>query len=412
MNTTTERTLPLLAAAALLSTGATAWAQDTPPVEQEHSVNTLLDAVANGEVTIKLRYRFENVEQDGISKDAHASTLRTVLNYATQPLHGFQAVIEFEDVRAIGDEAYNDTLNGEPRPVVADPEGTELNQGFLNYDLNGHGDARLGRQRITLDNHRFIGNVGWRQNEQTYDAVSVDHALGEHGHVFAAYLDNVNRVFGESSPAGDARMGSILLNASFETDYGKLTGYWYDLDYDDAVTLSTSTFGGRFAGSAGDETKLLYALEVAMQEDTGDNPNSVDADYANAELGLGLPAVTIKVGMESLSGGTGGDMFTTPLATLHAFNGWADKFLNTPAGGLEDSYVSASAELAGGTAVAVYHDFQGETSGSGDYGTELDLAYSRPVGERVTWGVKYANYMEDGLFTDTEKFWVWMALSL
>jgi hypothetical protein len=58
------------------------------------------------------------------------------------------------------------------RDVVADPEGTEVNQvwvGYEKYDTN----VKFGRQTFTLDNHRFIGNVIWRQNEQTYDAVSL-----------------------------------------------------------------------------------------------------------------------------------------------------------------------------------------------------------------------------------------------
>ena len=47
--------------------------------------------------------------------------------------------------------------------MVADPDGTEINQALLRYD-HTKGNAVVGRQRINLDNQRFIGSVAWRQN--------------------------------------------------------------------------------------------------------------------------------------------------------------------------------------------------------------------------------------------------------
>jgi len=399
----------------LLAATGSLWAQEPAPLPTpQPPQHTLLEALKEGTVSINLRYRFENVDQDGIAKQAHASTLRTALGYRTLPFHGFQALIEFEDVRPIGEENYNDTINGSPRPVVADPQGTEVNQAYLDYLFDGGTVTRLGRQRIVLDNQRFIGDVAWRQNYQTFDAVSLTHGLSESGEVFVAYLDNVNRIFGENSPMGDARMGSVLLNASWKFGLGKLTGYWYELDYDDNVTLSTSTLGLRLVGThdASEDLGLLYTLEAATQDDTGDNPNNVDAEYYLAELGGGMRGVTVKLGFESLSGSSNtGDMFTTPLALLHAHNGWADKFLMTPQGGLEDTFLSVKAKVVGATCQAVYHNFEAETGG-GDYGSEFDLAVTRPINENVSWGLKYANYMEDGLFTDTEKFWAWLSVNI
>ena len=46
--------------------------------------------------------------------------------------------------------------------------------------------------------------------------------------------------------------------------------------------------------------------------------------------------VTVKAAYESLEG-NGARGFSTPLATLHAFQGWADVFLNTPADGVDDA---------------------------------------------------------------------------
>lgn len=39
----------------------------------------------------------------------------------------------------------------------------------------------------------------------------------------------------------------------------------------------------------------------------------------------------------------GGAVFCTPLPTLHAFNGWADRLPVAPADGIEDNFFGAKA---------------------------------------------------------------------
>ena len=56
-----------------------------------------------------------------------------------------------------------------------------------------------GRQRITLDDHRFIGNVGWRQNEQTFDSVRVTTNLIPDLKLDYSYIWEVQRIFGSKS---------------------------------------------------------------------------------------------------------------------------------------------------------------------------------------------------------------------
>ncbi|MED5432978.1 MAG: hypothetical protein VX920_11630, partial [Pseudomonadota bacterium] len=98
--------------------------------------------------------------------------------------------------------------------------------------------------------------------------------------------------------------------------------------------------------------------------------------------------------------------FQTPLATKHAFNGWADLFLATPADGLEDTFVTVGGKLAGFKLAAIYHDFK-SNEGSTDYGTEMDLLVARPIGKHYTVGLKYADYSADDFGADTSKYWAW-----
>ncbi len=374
----------------------------------------LRDWFSSGKAYLKLRYRLETVDQDGFNKDATASTLRTLFGYELGTYGKFGGLLEFEDVQVIGEDSYNSTLNGNGnRPVVADPEGGEVNQAYFTYAFNEQTNAKVGRQRIILDNARFVGNVGWRQNEQTYDAVMVGSDALDGVHLTYAYLQNANRIFSEGSTAGDVGSNSHVLHGSHEFDgIGQLSVYGYLLDLD-IDALSTTTLGARFSGkhNIGEKKDLLYTLEFAQQDDSGDNPNTVDAGYMLGELGMGISGVTFKVGVEILEGSAGNGSFSTPLATLHAFNGWADKFLSTPGDGLEDTYLMVKGKVNQVALTGVYHDFSSET-GSTDYGSELDLSAGYKVAEGLDVGLKYADFSsDDAAFSDTTKMWLWMGMS-
>ena len=368
---------------------------------------------------IDVRYRYENVDQNGIAKDANASTLRTKLGYKTGKLHDLSATLEFENVAYLGNENFNNTINGKTtHPVVADPDSTEVNHAFLTYTGIPDTTLQVGRQPFNLDNQRFIGTVGWRQNDQSYDAAAVINTSLQDTTLIYGFVDNVNRIFSDDHPLGNLETSTHVINASYNGwKYGKLTGYGYLIDLDDAAVfgLSSKTFGVRFTGATPikEDVKLLYTAEYARQSDHGDNPTNYNADYYALEGGAGYKGLTAKVGYEVLGSDNGGTVsFQTPLATLHAFNGWADKFLTTPAAGLEDLYASVSYKVSGvnetvdGTQLAVaYHDFSAETGGA-DYGSEWNASIGRDFMEHYSVLLKYADYNADSFATDTQKIWV------
>lgn len=398
------RTLLLLAAISLVGHGAAA----------AEGIDTL---VSGGKASLQLRYRLENVAQEGVDRDATAHTLRLRLNLTSGEAGGFSAVIEGDRLQALGDEAYNSTRNGHVSyPVVADPEGSDLNQAYLQFKGLPATVMRLGRQRITLDNQRFVGAVGWRQNEQTYDAFSIENKGLPNTTINYAYVDAVRRVFGPDagSPTDKFEGDTHLVNVKYTgLPVGAVTAYGYFLDLDNAATLSSTTVGLRLDGSRklGETATATWRAEYAKQADTGNNPVSIDADYWLLELGLKGAKVGAAIGVESLGGERGSfgsnqnPAFQTPLATLHGFQGWADKFLTTPAAGIEDRYVSVSGAHAGVAWQATWHDLAAEAT-SADYGTELDLSVSYKFAKRYEALAKFADYSTDGLFTDTSKFWL------
>lgn len=89
---------------------------------------------SGGKLNLILRYRYELVDQEGFTKDAHASTLRTRLSYESPDFSDFGFLIEFDGLRPVGNDLFNSTRNGNTnRPIVADPKGTEVNQALISY---------------------------------------------------------------------------------------------------------------------------------------------------------------------------------------------------------------------------------------------------------------------------------------
>ena len=312
----------------------------------------------------------------------------------------------------IGNDLYNNVGAGDlrngvtDRPVVADPALTEIHQAYLRFE-RGHTTFDLGRREINLGDHRFVGNVGWRQHHQSFDTLSIINTSFAKATLSYSYLDKVHRIFGDSQP-----MSSHLLTASFKAGRaGKLNLYGYLLDYDRPrdAGRSTDTWGAELAGQreAG-SVKVLWELERAEQSDAGDNSRQIDAGYTFVMVGVAAPKVAVKLGWEILEGSERDGQFNTPLATLHKFNGWADKFLATPVAGLEDAYLSLSGKAGKVGWTAAYHDFSADSGGTG-YGDEIDLQLTYKTSWKQLFGFKAALYDADTHAADTDKLMFWTA---
>lgn len=371
---------------------------------------SLADAMQQGKLSLHARLRYEHVDQTAL-RDANALTLRTRVGFTTASLHGWQAMLEAENVLPVDGSAYSQAgLNpgGAGRAVVADPASTEINQLWLAF---AHAQTRgtLGRQRLVLDNARFIGDVGWRQNQQTFDGVVLtDKSLAQTTLTYA-YLDQINRVFSHRHAQGKWESDSHVVHASYAgLPPGTASAYAYLLDFDHAATNSSATYGVSLAGAhpLSADLKLAYRAEFATQSDYGNNPQNYSTHYLALEAGPAWKNFGLSLGIERL-GSDNNVGFKTPLATLHAFNGWADLFLATPAAGLRDTYVKATAALPQAVSLlAFYHRFEADRGGA-DYGDEFDVQLARKFGQRVTATVKFADFRRASTaFPDVRKFWL------
>jgi len=366
---------------------------------------------------LNLRYRHESVDDDGFARHAEADTLRLRATFNHRFSPRLTAQVEAEGVAELGDR-FNSTANGQAAyPVVPDARALELNQAWLDWSGDSAG-VRIGRQALVLDNARFVGNVAWRQNMQTFDAAQLRWKPNKAIEVQAIYLDRVHRVNGDEARdplARERRLKAPLLRVSHAVPGGSLVGYGYWIEDRDVASASTRTLGLRWNASraVSKDWKGGLALERAQQVPWADATGASTA-YMLVEPRLERGPLTLKAGWERLGAGRG-RAFQTPLATLHAFNGWADKFLVTPVHGLRDTYVSAQRgiELGGrkGKWEVAYHDFRADHGGSG-HGRELDASFGVTLRPGFDVLAKLADYDSDGFARDTRKLWLQAEWSL
>ncbi len=371
---------------------------------------SIAEAIARGQVSFNARLRLESVQQTGL-RDANALTLRTRLGYTIAAWRGWKFMAEAENITAADGDNYSQAgLNpgGAGRAVVADPEGTEINQAWAAFS-SGQTSATLGRQRLVLDNARFIGDVGWRQNQQTFDAAVFQNKNLAKTTLTYAYLDRINRVFGSDHAQGRWRSDSHIFHASHTgLPAGTLTAYAYLLKFSNSAANSTATYGASLTGTAklSEALKLTYRAELATQTDHGNSPLSYRATYHALEVGLTAKQTGIALLHEAL-GSDNNVGFKTPLATLHAFNGWADLFLTTPAAGLRDTYLRANANLPGDVALVAGQHWYEADSGGATFGSEFNAQLTRKFGQSVTAVLKYADFRRDSAaFPSVRKLWI------
>lgn len=397
----------ILVSAALLAAAGPACAQDI-------ELKPLAD----------LRVRYEDVDQDGLPKDAHALTFRLRGGLEAEWGH-WSALAEGEGTLAAVNHYY-DGLQGSAalRPLVADPQTIGLYRAQLQYKNDGI-IVTAGRQRIALDDERFVGAVNFRDNGQTFDAVRIEATPIQGIKADVSYAWSVHTIWGidgdgvrQPSISGN----NVLADLSYATPIGTLTGFAYLVDQDEFVVqkyaLSSQTYGARFAGAHAftKRVKLSYQASYATQSDYHRNPNSYRADYYLVDGTLDVALLRLNAGYEVLGaahgheGGTALTSFQTPLATGFKFQGWADKFLTTPPNGVRDLYGSAGLgwkQVGPAKAVllqAIYHRFTSDRLGQ-HYGNEWDALASAKLG-MTTVSVRYADYHADALFTDTRKVWL------
>ncbi len=384
------------------------------------STNTsLFEAIKGAKPLIDVRYRYEWKDQAGFASSAHANTLRTRLGFETGEFYHFKFLVEMENVFSIGSDNFNSTTNGLTMfPVIADPDATELNRAQITFTGIEKTPIIVGRQRFNLNNHRFVGAVDWRQNQQTFDAARLSSTLIDNLTVDYLYIDRVQRIFGDAHPLGDIDSDSHVISAVYNVGgVGVVKGYGVLLDLHELPGASSATWGVRYENNftLDEDAAIKFGVvaEFATQSDYAGNPFDYRESYVHGEAALGVSAAGLKFGYERL-GGNGAIGFSTPLATLHKFNGFADVFLTTPAAGLEDIYGTLAYNWkdapfgADVKAFVTYHSFSSDV-GSLDFGDEIDAGLTLSFRKHWSVNLKGAVYNGGG-FGPADRSLIWTSL--
>ncbi|MBU6208128.1 MAG: alginate export family protein, partial [Alphaproteobacteria bacterium] len=313
-------------------------------------------------------------------------------------------------------------------PAIVDPQTIGLNRLQLQYQGIAGTVVTVGRQRINFDDERFVGSAGWRDNEQTFDAVRIESMPIKHLKADITYAWDDNTVFGIDGQTGvgtgHIQGDNVFGTLGYTTPVGTLEGFGYVVNQT-ALTrakFSSATFGGRFAGkyAFNRATNISYTVAYANQRDDKLAPTRFSTSYYFGEAYLNSHGWSAGGGYELLGADNAAQIkmtglnsttaFQTPLATLHKWNGWADIFLVTPTNGLADAYTSLGytkskiGPFDSLGATLIYHDYHADI-GAGAYGREWD-AQLRAIRSKYVILIKYAGYTATGFATNTRKFWV------
>ena len=371
-------------------------------VSAADGINIFDDITLKGQ--IRPRVEYVDVADNG-KGTAKAFTARThlVVSAGLLGVENLSATIGLQSVNNFGYNGYNSSNNGQTTlELIKDPNFAMLSEASIDYSA-GKTALHLGRSQVNLDNQRFIGTVGWRQVERSYDTVYAANSSIENLNVLLAYVYGFQGV--GATPTTETN--SMLLHADYKVaDALKITMYDYMLAVG-AQGIDSDTLGLALTGKIDAGAKLTYRAEYAQQS----NPTmeyrtkniKADASYYNLDFGANISGVLAGVNYEVLSGsdGNGKTAFNPALGTNHKFNGWADVFYVAPGGvstGLKDANIRLGYKAKGfGKVLAVYHNFTADTTTAGasdNLGSEIDFVYANkiPGFNNLNGLVKYAGF--------------------
>ncbi len=401
--------------------------------------DTLGQAVTQGTPSVQVRPRYEFVEQNlpqGGRSDSQAATVRALVGYSTKPVDGLGATIQFSDVEPLnGTGNYNVPTSPVPtggthtnRATIPDPRAAGVNQAYISYEGLPDTRAVAGRQIIKLDDERFVGNVDFRQTMQTFDAISVVNKSVPDVKLTGAWLWGLKDILNQQ-----VRQKTFLTEANwtkYKVVQADAFGYCYgneSNDYDstavgnsgivpgaalcgtgvssttNAQACNSMTIGGRLHGSfdlpAGFGADYVGAYAHQSNWDGGNGAINARYEHLGGKLRYGDYYVATDYElMGANSAGTYG--FQTPLATKHAFNGWAEMFLTTPQQGLRSTYGTVGGKLFGLDLMARYYYFKSDSQDM-DLGHELDFSVIYPVSRIWSIGAQYAKFHADNNAANT-----------
>ncbi|MFA9461615.1 alginate export family protein [Thiohalorhabdus methylotrophus] len=350
---------------------------------------------------------------------------------------------------------FGDNDTGAAVDLNKTPANQSLHQAYLDWDLSEALSLRLGRFEQALADHRLIGNFVWSQRGRSFDGArlrwsSGSHAVSAYGLVLAGEDYGGATGAGGPLPAGDKTADQQAYIAHYRGD-GVVGGnsrleltYVYDEDFA-AVPYSASLLEGGARPGAERHTAgfflvntdakggylspfppmamgyvkdpgLYYRVEGYLQRgDLGPDGGNQDISaymgtgYLGYSFGEAAGRPLIWGGVDYLSGDkdpNDGDYeaFSTLYSTNHAYYGFMDYFLISPAAdtnrhGLRDANLSLHFKPRPDTGVFLKaHNFALADAPSGveeSLGNEIDLTVAYKAHPKAVFLFGYSKFFSD-----------------
>lgn len=386
------------------------------------------------DVNLQLRPRFEyrngyksllQEGQEGTSQISQRSRLN--FNYKQDDL---SVKLTFQNTRTWGDV---------PTTTTADKNGVAIFEAWAQYNLTEKWSARAGRQVLSYDNQRIMGEIDWLQQGQSHDALMISfHPKNHQLDMGLAYNSNAENLVQTPYTIANYKAMQYAWYHTQVSDLGVSllmlnTGYEYANTAKELLVDYKQTFG----------TYLTYKTKkidsnLGLYGQTGKSTDKqVSAWYVGANLGYSITdKFKAGLGYEFLSGKSMDDgssvikSFNPIFGTNHAFNGYMDYFyvgnhLNSV--GLQDAYLKLNYNVKKWQFALIPHVFSapnkvinlaGEKMDS-YLGTEVDFTAGYNFKKDITltggysqmFGSKTLEVLKNGDAGHTNN-WAWLMISI
>ena len=344
-------------------------------------------------------------------QDGQSASLALRLNWQHVWLDNLSSQLQLDGVGTGWQEHYSDGVRFNGQPRIPDVPGVDIQQAYFNYQVSG-AHIKLGRQNLEWDDQRFLSTNSFWQNPQSFDALSLDYSLAEESQLQYAYMDRAARIFGSQADEflthddinfqsqqglrpkdalGTHEMHSHALQLQWrEWDYSDLTVYGYFINNETLPAFSNHTLGTRY----GYQQKFgawNYRLSIAAarQKRTAFS-SDFDLPYWHIQNSLGYGSTEWSFDVESL-GSSKGRALITPLGFSHEYQGWADRFVATPAAGVEDISLRNTTRFGKTRVDFRYHQFYA-VAGGDFYGREYDAEVSQQLASQHKIALRLARF--------------------
>ena len=352
---------------------------------------------AGGQAWIELRPRWNHIEESDLPRTARGGTVRAVAGWRSAPIAGLRVTLEGIHAGHWGDDAFNDDpadIPISPYPLLPDPRHTGVNRAYVEYAHEGW-RARVGRQRVALDNQRWVSDNDFRQVPQLFDGATVEDAGLPGARLTAGYYGRVRSTSGETD---DIRL--TILNAAWNPAPGHAVGafaYFHDQPQTAPFTgfadESYRVYGMRAEGTAARwaTVDVPYTLELARQRPYAGGDARIDATYWRIGAGIATAQWTVRGDYEVRGSNDGRYGLQVPLTDFYAFNGWTLHWFTAPREGLRDGWITGRWTLGRVTLYAEHHRFRSD-HGRLDFGRETDAGVTWEVLPNAVLRLQHARY--------------------